>query len=85
MIRGGQRKIFDRHIASEFTRPDGTPYSPDFAAIARGFGLEAQKVESAGELEGTLRAALASDAPTVVEVPTSRDAATVRPRSSSSD
>jgi acetolactate synthase-1/2/3 large subunit len=74
-IRGGQRKIFDRHIASEFTRPDGTPYSPDFAAIARGFGLEAHKVESAGELEGTLKAALDSDAPTVVEVPTSRDAA----------
>jgi acetolactate synthase-1/2/3 large subunit len=74
-IRGGQRKIFDRHIASEFTRPDGTPYSPDFAAIARGFGLEAHKVESADELEGTLRAAVESDAPTVVEVPTSRDAA----------
>jgi acetolactate synthase-1/2/3 large subunit len=74
-IRGGQRKIFGRHIASEFTRPDGTPYSPDFAAIARGFGLEAHKVESAGELEGTLKAALESDAPTVVEVPTSRDAA----------
>lgn len=74
-IRGGQRKIFDRHIASEFTRPDGTRYSPDFAAIARGFGLEARKVESAAELEGTLQAALESDAPTVVEVPTSRDAA----------
>jgi acetolactate synthase I/II/III large subunit len=74
-IRGGQRKIFNRHIASEFTRPDGTPYSPDFAAIARGFGLEARKVESAAELEGTLQAALESDAPTVVEVPTSRDAA----------
>ncbi len=74
-IRGGQRKIFDRHIGSEFTRPDGTPYSPDFTAIARGFGLEAQKVEDPGNLEDTLRGALQSGAPTVVEVPTSRDAA----------
>jgi acetolactate synthase-1/2/3 large subunit len=74
-IRGGQRKIFDRHIGSEFSRRDGSPYSPDFVAIARGFGLEAHKVEDPGKLEDTLRGALASDGPVLVEVPTSRDAA----------
>jgi acetolactate synthase-1/2/3 large subunit len=74
-IRGGQRKIFDRHIGSEFTRTDGTPYSPDFTAVARGFGLEAHKVEDPAKLEDTLRGALASDGPVLVEVPTSRDAA----------
>lgn len=74
-IRGGQRKIFDRHIGSEFSRTDGSPYSPDFAAIGRAFGLDAHKVEDPGQLEETLRRAVESDAPTLVEVPTSRDAA----------
>jgi acetolactate synthase-1/2/3 large subunit len=74
-IRGGQRKIFDRHIGSEFNRKDGSPYSPDFVAIARGFGLEAHKVEEPAKLDDTLRGALATDGPALVEVPTARDAA----------
>jgi acetolactate synthase I/II/III large subunit len=74
-IRGGQRKIFDRHIGSEFSRPDGTPYSPDFKAVAAAFGLEGHKVEDPAALEDTLRTAVESDAPVIVEVPTSRDAA----------
>lgn len=73
-IRGGQRKIFDRHVISEFQRPDGSPYSPDFVAVARGFGLEAERVEDPSKLESTLSHALKSEAPTVVKVPTSRDA-----------
>jgi acetolactate synthase-1/2/3 large subunit len=74
-IRGGQRKIFDRHIGSEFSRPDGSPYSPDFKAVASAFGLQSHRVEDPASLEGTLRKALDSDEPVVVEVPTSRDAA----------
>jgi acetolactate synthase-1/2/3 large subunit len=74
-IRGGQRKIFDRHIGSEFSRTDGSPYSPDFAAVARAFGLEGHKVDHPRELEDTLRRAVEGDSPVVVEVPTSRDAA----------
>jgi acetolactate synthase-1/2/3 large subunit len=74
-IRGGQRKIFDRHIGSEFHRKDGSPYSPDFVAIGRAFGLEAYRIEDPASLESTLRRAIESDAPVVIEVPTSRDAA----------
>lgn len=74
-IRGGQRKIFDRHIGSEFTRPDGTPYSPDFKTVAAGFGLQSYRVEDAASLEPTLERAVQADEPVVVEVPTSRDAA----------
>jgi acetolactate synthase-1/2/3 large subunit len=74
-IRGGQRKIMDRHVASEFTRPDGSPYSPDFVAFAKSFGLEAWRPESSDELESTLKRAVESDGPTLVEVPTARDAA----------
>jgi acetolactate synthase I/II/III large subunit len=74
-IRGGQRKIFDRHIGSEFTRPDGSPYSPDFKAVGAAFGLESHRVDDPTSLEATLKRAIDSDEPVLVEVPTSRDAA----------
>jgi acetolactate synthase-1/2/3 large subunit len=74
-IRGGQRKIMDRHVASEFTRKDGSPYSPDFQALARDFGLPSWRPQSAAELQDVLRQAVDSDGPALVEVPTARDAA----------
>jgi acetolactate synthase I/II/III large subunit len=73
-IRGGQRKIMDRHIGSEFNRRDGESYSPDFTAIARSFGLEAWRADTPDEVSQALKSALDSDAPAVVEVATSRSA-----------
>jgi acetolactate synthase-1/2/3 large subunit len=74
-IRGGQRKQTSRHIGTEFSRPDGTPYSPDFAALGTSFGIDSWKVADAESLEPTLRKAIESGAPALVEVPTDRDAA----------
>jgi acetolactate synthase-1/2/3 large subunit len=74
-IRGGQRKITDRHVISEFSRRDGSPYGVEIAEVARGFGVRSWRVESSDELESTLRQAISADEPTVVEVPTARDAA----------
>ncbi|GAA2312538.1 thiamine pyrophosphate-binding protein [Streptomyces violaceusniger] len=74
-IRGGQRKQTNRHIGTEFNRPDGTPYSPDFKALGEAFGLVSFRVESDAELEETLRKAVALEEPVLVSVPTSRDAA----------
>ncbi|MFI9748964.1 thiamine pyrophosphate-dependent enzyme [Streptomyces collinus] len=54
---------------------DGSPYSPDFAAMGRAFGIESWKVNDAASLEPTLRKAVQSGAPALVEVPTDRDAA----------
>lgn len=76
-IRGGQRKFTGRHIASEFNRHkgNGEPYSADIAATARAFGLEAWKVEKDEDLEPSIKAALESGGPALVEVIVSRDAA----------
>ncbi|MFE5737906.1 thiamine pyrophosphate-binding protein [Streptomyces celluloflavus] len=74
-IRGGQRKQTNRHIGTEFNRPDGTPYSPDYKALGEAFGLTSFRVESDAELEETLRKAVTLNEPVLVEVPTSRDAA----------
>lgn len=74
-IRGGQRKQTDRQVGSEFNMPDGTPYSPDFQGIGENFGLRSWRVNAADDLESTLKLAIDSDGPTLVEVPTARDAA----------
>jgi acetolactate synthase I/II/III large subunit len=76
-IRGGQRKFLGRHIASEFNHHagNGAPYSADITACARAFGLQAWKVERDEDLENSLKAALESGGPALVEVIVSRDAA----------
>ena len=74
-IRGGQRKQTSRHVATEFNRPDGSPYSPDFGAVATAFGLDSYVVGSPGELRGIFEKAFASANASVVVVPTDRDAA----------
>jgi acetolactate synthase-1/2/3 large subunit len=73
-IRGGQRKIMDRHLITEFSR-NGDAYSVDIATVAKGFGIDAVRVDDSSELQPALERALASEGPAVVEVPTSRDAA----------
>jgi acetolactate synthase-1/2/3 large subunit len=74
-IRGGQRKIMDRHVLSEWTRHSGEAYHVDIAALSAAFGVPSWRVDSSDELQSTLQRALSSDGPAVVEVPTSRDAA----------
>lgn len=74
-IRGGMRKQTSRFIGCEFNNPDGTPYSPDFAALGAAYGLSAVRVGSSSELHEALSKALESNEPTLIEVPTDRDAA----------
>ena len=47
-------------------------YTPDFQAIARGFGCHAVTVDSFEELRSALREAVAADRPTVIEIDESR-------------
>lgn len=74
-IRGGQRKLHDRHIGSEFNRPDGTAYSPNFVEVADAFGLRAYRADTPESLAASLRAAVNGAEPALVEVATARDAA----------
>jgi acetolactate synthase-1/2/3 large subunit len=43
-------------------------YTPDFLAIARGFGCAAQHVATAAELAGALRLAASANRPTLIEI-----------------
>lgn len=63
-IRGEATLVhdFDPAFATEFSRVD-------YAAIARGFGIEAFEIHDPGDLEKTLAKAFASPAPTLVVIP----------------
>lgn len=53
----------------------GMAYSPtDFAAVARGFGCNGIRVETAAQLEGAIRDAFAAERPVVVDVAIDREA-----------
>jgi len=49
-------------------RRDGEPYSPDFAAIARGYGIDGVRISSAEEFGPALRKAIESKRPCVIDV-----------------
>src|SRR5207249_3693351 len=50
-----------------FTK-DGEPYSPDFAAIARAYGAEGIRIESAEQFKPALERAIESKRPVVIDV-----------------
>lgn len=68
-----QTPALEQHRTGEFNLPDGKPYSPDFAGIARNFGLDAWRVEHASQLDSTFTRALNSKGPSLVEVMIARD------------
>ena len=47
---------------------DGIPYSPDYATIAKGYGIEGIRITSAAEFGPALERAIKSGKPTVIEV-----------------
>lgn len=59
----------DRRINTRFLKPNGENYTPDFVAIARGFGANAARVESPNQVGRALTDALASGTTSVIEVP----------------
>jgi acetolactate synthase-1/2/3 large subunit len=66
-IAGLQKAHYGLTLGTVFTK-DGKPYSPDFAAVARAYGAEGVKVESAAEFETVLRQATTSGRPFVIDV-----------------
>ncbi len=63
----------ERAFATDFAKSDGSIYSPDFKAIAEGFGCFAQKVEKGEEIKPALKKAFDSGRPSVIEVIVERD------------
>ncbi|MBU6438870.1 MAG: thiamine pyrophosphate-binding protein [Betaproteobacteria bacterium] len=66
-IAGLQKAHFGTTLGTVFEK-DGKPYQADFAAVARAYGAEGEKVESAAEFKQVMQRALASGRPFVVDV-----------------
>jgi acetolactate synthase-1/2/3 large subunit len=74
-IRDIQMGMFGgRELATNFQK-DRTrqPYSPDFALLAKSFGVPSHTVTHAGEVEDAIRTAVAADTPYLIEVPVDRE------------
>jgi acetolactate synthase-1/2/3 large subunit len=72
-IRSVGSTYFKNTYGTEFTRPDGTPYNPDFMLLAKSFGIESALVERPGDLRETLGKAFSANVPYLVEVRTRAD------------
>ena len=66
-IAGLQKAHFGTTLGTLFKR-DGKPYSPDYAAIARAYGIEGVKIESAAEFKEVLERAIKANKPFVIDV-----------------
>jgi acetolactate synthase I/II/III large subunit len=53
---------------TEFRRPDGGWYTPNFANIAKEFGLHSERVEDPASVGAAARRALATGGPALLEV-----------------
>jgi len=72
-IRSVGVTYFKNSYGTEFTRPDGSPYNPDFPMMAKSFGIESALVEDPSDLAGALQTAIAADVPYLLEVRTRGD------------
>ncbi len=77
-IKGGQQAHFGRTAATDFVR-DGQPYSPDFAAIGRAFGVHTEAASEPAEVRPAVERALASGGPSLVHVTVDRELANAGP------
>ncbi|GAA4720257.1 thiamine pyrophosphate-binding protein [Brevibacillus fulvus] len=66
-IAGLQKAHFGTTLGTLFKR-NGQPYSPDYAAIARAYGIDGVKVESAAAFKEVLTQAIAANKPFVIDV-----------------
>ncbi len=66
-IAGLEKAHFDTTFGTVFEK-NGKPYSPDFAAIAKAYGVDGVRINAAAEFKPALEAAIKSGKPCVIDV-----------------
>ncbi len=66
-IAGLQKAHYGTTLGTVFVKDD-QPYTPDFAAIARAYGADGVRIESASEFKDALKHAISSEKPFVIDV-----------------
>jgi acetolactate synthase-1/2/3 large subunit len=72
-IKGGQETFFGRSAVTDFLRPDGSIYSPDYEAIGRGFGIRTERADDPDEVRAVVERSLAGDGPSLVVMSVNRE------------
>jgi acetolactate synthase-1/2/3 large subunit len=72
-IRTMGETYFKSRYGTEFARPDGTPYNPDFQLLAKAHGMEGRLVEDPDQLPVALKECLGMKVPCLLEVRTRGD------------
>jgi len=60
-------------FGNDFATPDGAPYSPDFAAAAKAFGVAAYREDTLEGVRAALAEAVAADRPALIHVDVCRE------------
>ncbi|MHA1276875.1 MAG: thiamine pyrophosphate-binding protein [Candidatus Helarchaeota archaeon] len=70
-----QRAVYGEEsaYATEFFDKDGQPYTPNFKAIAEGFGCYAEQISRCEEIEPAIKRGLESGRPAVIEILVNRE------------
>lgn len=66
-IAGLEQAHFNTTFGTVFEK-DGKPYSPDYAGIAKAYGVDGVKINAAVEFEPALKAAIKANRPFVIDV-----------------
>ena len=68
-IAGLEYSNYKTKFGTVFTTPDGKPYSPNWAEVAKAYGVDAIRIDSAEAFKPALEKALASNKPFLLDVP----------------
>ncbi|MDW7672605.1 MAG: thiamine pyrophosphate-dependent enzyme, partial [Bacillota bacterium] len=68
-IAGLEYANYKTKFGTVFTTPDGAPYSPNWAEVAKAYGVESIYVDSAEAFKPALEKAIASNRPFLLDVP----------------
>ena len=68
-IAGLEYANYKTRFGTTFHTPDGASYSPNWAEVAKAYGIEAVRIERADQFKPALAAAVASGKPYLLDVP----------------
>ena len=68
-IAGLEYSNYQTKFGTVFTTPDGKPYSPNWAEVAKAYGVDAVKIKSADDFKPELEKAIKSNKPYLLDVP----------------
>ena len=68
-IAGLEYANYSTRFGTTFHTPDGASYTPNWAEIAKGYGIKAVRIESADQFKPALEVAIASGEPYLLDVP----------------